>query len=183
MVADVCCDNTDIAMMVSDTVFHYKTIAIIILDGNLLTVKHQDFPYYYMVGGRTTINETSQQAVVREVHEETGYITKVDRLCFVEESIYESFGTNFHIVSLHYLMKVSSDFTVADGKPTDQGEKEKLYWLPLKDLNKYDLRPSFLKQKLSDGIDKIIGIEHIVTQKEIHKGAKNEHTQKSINRP
>jgi ADP-ribose pyrophosphatase YjhB (NUDIX family) len=60
--------------------------AIIIEDGKLL-VMHRNksgSQYYTLVGGRANADETPEQAVVREVREETGMEVTAARLVFVE---------------------------------------------------------------------------------------------------
>ena len=49
--------------------FTYRVGAIIIKDNNLLMVKHEDYPCYYTVGGRVRLNETSEEAIIREVYD------------------------------------------------------------------------------------------------------------------
>ncbi len=63
--------------------------AIIIQDGQLLTVKKHDDrgPLYNFPGGGHETGETLVQAVRREVREETGQEVHVGRLLFVREYI------------------------------------------------------------------------------------------------
>ncbi|QHQ63847.1 NUDIX domain-containing protein [Anaerocolumna sedimenticola] len=42
-------------------------------------------PCYYTVGGAVKIKETSEEAVIREVYEETGVNFEIDRLVFIQE--------------------------------------------------------------------------------------------------
>lgn len=61
--------------------------AIIIEDGKILVMyrsKHGS-EYYTLVGGQLKEGETPEQALVREVHEETGMIVTAHRLVFIEE--------------------------------------------------------------------------------------------------
>ena len=43
---------------------------------------------------------------------------------------------------------------------TTQGVKENMYWLPIKDLNKYKAFPSFMKEYLCG---EHTGVKHIIT--------------------
>lgn len=58
--------------------------------------------YLYSVGGRIKFGETAQEAVVREVPEETGVKMEIDRLGFVHENyFYGDAPSNRHGKALH----------------------------------------------------------------------------------
>ena len=49
--------------------------------------------YYYSIGGVVHMGETSKQAVLREVREETGISYEIDRLAIVNESMFHGDGS------------------------------------------------------------------------------------------
>lgn len=106
--------------------------------------KHALHPCYYTVGGGINPGESSQDAVVREVFEETGTRLAVDRLSFVLERFYPVGGETRHEVTFFYRMKVPDDLAFLDGALTDQGTDESLHWLPLDRLDQYPVVPAFL---------------------------------------
>ena len=59
--------------------FNYRVGAIILHDGKVLLMRNPEVPYLYSVGGRVNYNETTEEAVIREVLEETGVKLSVDR--------------------------------------------------------------------------------------------------------
>ena len=63
----------DIFIKKSEVSFSCRAAALIIKDNKLLAVKSTDYPCYYTVGEGIELNETSEDAVVREVYEETGF--------------------------------------------------------------------------------------------------------------
>ena len=140
--------------------FRYRAAALIVKDGKLLVEKHVDYPVYYTVGGGVELGESSEEAVLREIWEETGLRLEIDRLAFVNERFLTVDGHDCHEVVFYYRMK-PAEFDIAEGSFTDQGEKESLHWLPLDCLDKFNLVPAFLKTKLraSQG-----GIEHMITR-------------------
>jgi ADP-ribose pyrophosphatase YjhB (NUDIX family) len=65
-----------------------KAARAIILDGDRILVMHRDkygSKYFTLVGGRVDATETLEQALVREIKEETGLTVVAARLVFVEE--------------------------------------------------------------------------------------------------
>jgi len=153
--------ETGVFMPRPEASFTYRAAALIIKDDKLLVAKSSDYPCYYTVGGAVEINETSGEAAVREVYEETGYALEVDRLAFVQERFMRVNGLKHHEVVFFYLIICTPDMNIAENSFTDQAPKETLHWLPLSELREVNLVPEFLKVKsLSD----ITSLEHIVTK-------------------
>ncbi len=141
--------------------FTYRVGAFIIQDGKLLTAKSIYYPCFYTVGGVVEMNETSQEAVVREVFEETGFKLEIDRLFCVQERIFTLGEQRHHEINLFYLMKTTEDFHVSDQTYTDQAPEETLHWIPLKDIPNIDIVPESLK---SFHYDDLSGITHIISR-------------------
>ena len=69
----------------------------------------------YSVGGRIKFGETAEEAVVREVWEETGVKMKVDRLGFVQENYFygdspSNLGKIIYEISFYFYMKMPDAF-------------------------------------------------------------------------
>jgi ADP-ribose pyrophosphatase YjhB (NUDIX family) len=143
--------------------FNYRVGAIIIRDKKLLMIKNDSAPYYYSVGGRVKLNETSEEAVIRETFEETGIKFEIDRLAFIHENFFdeEITGEHYHEIAFFYLMKENTDMNLICNSFGDQGAKEHLNWLPFDDLDKTHIYPEFFKTKL---LKNITGIEHIISR-------------------
>ena len=58
-------------------------------------------------------------------------------------------GKTCHVLEFYYLMEAPEGSSFAE--ETDTGEK--LVWLPLDELDKYDVRPIMLKTKLKEAIE------------------------------
>ena len=137
-----------------------RAAALIIKDNKLLAAKSADYDCYYVVGGGIEINETSEEAVVREVYEETGCKLEIDRLAFVQERFFTVDDQQFHEIGFFYLMKDSDKVNISDNSFTDLPSKtETLHWLRISDLCNINIVPKFLKTK---SFDDITGIEHII---------------------
>jgi ADP-ribose pyrophosphatase len=156
-------EEHDLTFKINNGKFNYRVGAIIIKDNKLLMVKNDCAPYYYSVGGRVKLNETSEEAVVREAFEETGIKFEIDRLAFVHEHFFDEEITkeHFHELAFFYLMKVPSNMNLVCESYGEQGAKEHLHWLPIEDLNSYNLYPEFFKTNLSNNIN---CIEHIISR-------------------
>ena len=96
------------------------------------------------------MGETAQDAVLREVFEETGVHYEIDRLAVVHENFFEeNAGTlkdlKCHEISFYFLMKPRGTQELHSNSTT-QGVKEEMRWIPINDLDQYKAFPSFLKE-------------------------------------
>ncbi len=144
--------------------FRYRAAAIIIEDGCVLFAGNELDDYFYSVGGAVHMGETAEDAVVREVYEETGIRYEIDRLSVIHENFFRKnsgalAGLDCHEICLYYLMKPKgSKQLFSDGYT--QGVKEEMHWIPIADLGKHKAFPAFLKDYLSKEHS---GTEHIVS--------------------
>lgn len=144
--------------------FNYRVGAVIIHDNKLLMVKNEASPYFYSVGGRVKLNETAEQAVIREIFEETGIQMEIDRLGFIHETFFveEITKERFHELSFYFYMKDKEKLNIISNSYTEFGAKEGLFWIPLDKLNDFHLYPEFFKEKLlcpSNDLQHIVTVE------------------------
>ena len=144
--------------------FRYRAAAIIIEEDCVLFAGNEIDDYYYSIGGGVHVGETSEQAVKREVLEETGVEYEIDRLAVIHENFFnENQGSlkrmDCHEISMYYLMKPRGTKQL-NSDSYSQGVRETMHWIPIKDLDKYKAFPTFLKEYLSKEHS---GIEHIIT--------------------
>lgn len=149
----------DLAVYKSGTIFHIRAAALILQDQMLLVAKSADDDCCYLVGGGVRINESAQDAVMREVYEETGYRLEVDRLLFLQERFCKIGGQQYHEIVFFYLMKHCCLINIAESSTSDLPQ-ETLHWLPIGDLSSTKLVPEFLRERSFDAA----GIEHIVSR-------------------
>ena len=96
----------------------------LVLDNNnnkLLLVKRKDYPIWVMPGGGVNFNETSEEAVMREVFEETGFKVKIVRK-IAEYLISPSRISHFF------------ECSIVSGKPTPSKESSKVEFFDLSNL-------------------------------------------------
>ena len=68
--------------------FRYRTAAIIIENGCVLFAGNSSEDYLYSIGGGVHMGETAEDAVKREVYEETGIHYEIDRLAVIHENFF-----------------------------------------------------------------------------------------------
>ena len=143
--------------------FRYRAAAIIIEDGCVLLAGNELEDYLYSIGGGVHMGETAEQAVRREVLEETGVEYEIDRLAVIHENFFDENkgtlkGMDCHEISLYFLMKPRGSRRLHSDSYTF-GVKEEMHWIRVRDLDDYKVFPTFLKDYVSR---EPVGIEHII---------------------
>lgn len=147
-----------------DRWFRYRAAAIIVEEDYVLFAGNDVDEHLYSVGGAVHVGETAEEAVVREVYEETGVCYEIDRLAFIHENFFEGDGTqgqlHCHEVAFYFLMKPRGTRKLDSHSTTAGGIPEHMHWVPISELRKIRAFPSFFAEKLENLQP---GIEHIVT--------------------
>ena len=123
----------DMCVPCGDGLVNIRVGALIVKDGRMLMVE-SCHGYLYSVGGRIKMGETAEEAVVREILEETGVKMSVKRLIAVHENyFYGDMSTNLgkliYEVSFYFLMDVPEDFKPVCDSVTEEGVREALAWV------------------------------------------------------
>ncbi len=124
----------DMCVPCGEGLVNVRVGALIIRDGKLLMVGNDVSDYLYSVGGRIKMGETAEEAVVREVREETGTELKIDRLAFVHENYFYGDappveGKLIYEVSFYFRMEAPADFQPAEQSFAESGGREYLRWV------------------------------------------------------
>ena len=149
--------NKDMCVVCDDGILNIRAGAIIMKDGKLLMVG-DDRDYLYSVGGRLKFGETAEEAVVREVFEETGFKMEIDRLGFVHENYFYSdapYNLNklIYEISFSFYMKVPDTFAPVSESFTEDNSKEHLVWVsPDENIKIY---PDFFRTELKNPTDTV----------------------------
>lgn len=155
--------NGDMTVQCENGLINIRVGAIILKDGKLLMVGNHRSDYLYSVGGRVKFGETAEQAVVREIFEETGVKMDIDCLGFIHENYFfgdapTNLGKLIYEISFFFYMNVPDDFMPKCNSFTEDDSKEFLKWISLDDEQK--IYPAFFKTELKNPIN---GIRHFVT--------------------
>ena len=143
----------DISFRSNNQKFNYRVCAIMIWDGKILAMHDDRSPYYYLPGGRVTMGERAEQAVIREVQEELGITPKIIRPLWLNQAFFteDVDNLNYHELCLYFLMDISDtdlltrgpQFTSAEGRNTHTFE-----WLSFDRLKDEYFYPLFLKKDI-----------------------------------
>ena len=144
-----------IKIKTEDYNFKFRVSGLIIKNNKLLLVDMDDSGFLCLPGGYVELGETTEIAVKRELLEEVGKNFDISKyLGVVENYFINKYSKKIHEISFYYLMTPveninTNNFTIIEN---DKGHKIKLEfkWINLKEINNYDIRPSFLKQILED---------------------------------
>ena len=142
--------NKDMCVVCDNGILNIRVGAIIMKDGRLLMVGNNR-DYLYSVGGRVKFGETAEEAVVREVLEETGVKMGIDRLGFVHENYFygdapSNLDKLIYEISFFFYMKVPDTFAPISESFMEDNSSEHLVWVSLdEDIKMY---PGFCKTEL-----------------------------------
>ena len=156
--------NQDMCVPCGNGIVNLRVGAIIEKDGKILMVGNRARPeYLYSVGGRIKFGETAEEAVIREVFEETGVRMEIDRLGFVHENYFRgdaphNAGKLIYEISFFFYMKVPDDFAPNGRSFTEDEQEEFLRWIAPDDPIRY--YPAFFRTEL---LHPDPGVKHFVT--------------------
>ncbi|MFS1514404.1 NUDIX domain-containing protein [Chengkuizengella sp. SCS-71B] len=92
--------NGDITLDILNGKFSCRVGAIIIDSNEILMAKDEKTSFYYTIGGRVRFGETAEEAILREIFEETQHRLELGELKYVHENFFTSYeGTVNHEIS------------------------------------------------------------------------------------
>ncbi|CUI17169.1 putative nudix hydrolase [Candidatus Protochlamydia naegleriophila] len=144
---------------VGEKYFNYRTCGIALNDGRVLAVKISPYDFWLFPGGRVEFMESSQVALEREIKEELKIPCRVERPLWIVEDFYSFENQKVHELGYYYLIDFPSNKEIYEKKEEwSVYEEEKINeraktltfrWLPLNHLESVDLRPGYIKTRLS----------------------------------
>ena len=155
--------NKDMCVACDAGILNIRVGAIIMKDSKILMIGNEKVDYLYSVGGRIKFGETAEEAIIREVFEETGVKMEIERLGFVHENYFygdafSNLGKLIYEISFYFYMSVPSEFTPISESFTEDNSKEYLKWVSLdEDIKMY---PEFFRTELNDPKE---SVRHFVT--------------------
>lgn len=127
--------------------------AIIVCNGKILLEKRKSEPErgkWSVPGGLVELGESTEQAVIREVEEETGIVVENPKLVDVVDNIIfdEDGKIEYHFVIVDYFVRLKS------GELKAADDAEELRWVALDDAEKYNITKT-LRDFLQGNMEKL----------------------------
>ncbi len=122
-----------------------KARGIVIHDGKLLVFKLTEKTIYWSLpGGHIEFGNTIEEALSREMLEETGIPAKVGKLLFIRQLILP----NQHMIEFFYFIENSKDYLNIDLSRASHGHEVVYYKFVDLDDTDIEIRPAFLRTEL-----------------------------------
>ncbi|MCK3942249.1 NUDIX domain-containing protein [Streptococcus suis] len=149
----------DFRTRIDNQIFGVCATALLIKDREIFLTKDSK-GRYYTIGGAIAVNETAQDAAVREVKEELGVDSRVNQLAFVVENQFTHGSIDFHNIEFHFIVEPIGEMP----KEMIEGKlKQTCEWIALDNLVNLDVVPVFLAEELPNWSGQV---KHIMNMKE-----------------
>jgi ADP-ribose pyrophosphatase YjhB (NUDIX family) len=139
-----------------------RASAVVIQDGRVLLCRSARDVYWALPGGLIEPGEMSDCAAVREVSEEIGAEARIIRLLWVVENHFEDYGRAFQEIGFYYLAALKAGIDLFRSGEFAGNEPEILLrWFDLDELDRIDVRPSFLKTGLRNLPERVAHVQTV----------------------
>ncbi|MBQ8135500.1 MAG: NUDIX domain-containing protein [Clostridia bacterium] len=146
---------TDLTFKTKDGTFNYRVCAVMIHDSKILAMRDSGISHYYLPGGRVRINETAENALLRELKEELDIdiTAEMIRPLWLAQGFFrlDNSGEQYHELALYFLVDISKTDLSARGESfiLNEGEKSHRFdWLKFEELETKYFYPLFLKKEI-----------------------------------
>ena len=142
---------------------NHRVAAIIRKNDKILLHKKEGEDHWALPGGRVKFNETSEDAIKRELLEELE-LTKVEnlKLLWTIENLFSKKDERVHELSFYYNIELEEDHVLfeLESLELEEGNDRYLFeWFNLEELDNKDLRPKVIIAKIKNTKDET---EHII---------------------
>ena len=130
---------------------HAISRAIITDQNHILLCQTLDLKnnFYFLPGGHIENKETAEQAIIREIKEEIGMPCIVKQFFGCVENIFTpSKNTICHNHEYNFVFDVQIQNLTKDEKPPQQEKHIEFMWIPLKNIDLINLKPSCINKLL-----------------------------------
>ncbi len=142
----------DLSFKTDEGRFNYRVAGLLINENKILIMKDENSPYYYFPGGRVSMHEKSEDAILREIREELSVDAAIERLLWINENFFEEevLKEKFHEICFIYLLSLKDDKLLTKGNEFEENEEGKIhtyYWKTFDELKELNVYPLFLKNR------------------------------------
>ncbi len=143
----------DVTFKFDNQKFNYRVCALIICNGKILAMHDDRSPYYYLPGGRVSIGETAENALVREIQEELGITPKIVRPLWLNQAFFteDVDNLNYHELCIYFLVDITDTSLLERGNTFSSKEGHRIHsfeWLEFERLKDEYFYPLFLKKDI-----------------------------------
>ncbi|MEK4246924.1 NUDIX domain-containing protein [Psychrobacillus sp. FSL K6-2684] len=145
----------DLSFKTDEGRFNYRVAGLLLNESKILIMKDENSPYYYFPGGRVSMHEKSEDAILREIREELSVDAAIERLLWINENFFEEevLKEKFHEICFIYLLTLKDDKLLTKGNEFEENEEGKIhtyYWKTFDELKELNVYPLFLKNRCSE---------------------------------
>lgn len=120
------------------------TVRALVVRGRSILLVSDDGSYWYTPGGRIEHGEEAQEALVRELREETGLAARVLGFSHVEQFFKPSKG--LHHVNLYFYLETEGDPLPTDSPEDPDGPVTQVRFFTLEELSDITVFPATLRE-------------------------------------
>lgn len=128
-----------------------RAVGVLMQGDRILVQRDREGTDYALPGGHVKIGETTEEALVRELKEETGVDIQCRRLLWTEECFWNWNGTDAHNIAFYYLVEPRENAALPmwDGfVPHRDNDNVLIGWMPIKEMQNATIYPAFLKEEV-----------------------------------
>ncbi len=133
---------TDISFDLDGFTVHLRAGAIVTRGDDVVVCRLRTENWWYLPGGRIKTNESSVDALARELREEIGEFFRIVRPIVLAENFFTLHAVSFHEICIFYAVEWLDGNQLSESDSRD----EVVVWVPKTSLPALDLRPTFIKQ-------------------------------------
>ena len=143
----------DVSFKNENECFKFRVTGIVMNGDSVLLDKNNIDNKYRLPGGRVNLNESSEDAIIRELEEEVGVKFNIDSFVGITEEFYINYaGIKTHCINLYYRARFSNPDEINkiefDRLEDDHGisVQHGFKWVKLSDLESINLVPEQIKK-------------------------------------
>ena len=148
----------DLSLMVGDTKFNYRVGLFIIRNNQVLVECNPDYDFVTLPGGRVKTQESSLEALRRELNEEMQIDIGNDKLLMkaLVENFFDLEGKHYHELYFLYKLDVTGDERFVDEMKNHDSKASYYKWVDSDKLADVNLLPVVLRNLSNDDVFKNI---------------------------
>lgn len=145
--------------------FKFRVNGILMHNNEILIVKMSPNSFYCLPGGHVKIGEDTKNAIIREIKEETGYDSHINKLITITENFFvRKNGKKIHELGFYYLLNLDNKEKINNKEYEvieDNQENMQLHfkWISIDEIKNIDFKPQELKEKIEN---MNIDFEHLI---------------------